>query len=643
MKLHNKIVAGTALCLVMSAAQLGAAPLGSGASGLGAGVPLERNQGDRFGAPLILAQAEECPADDPECVEEDQQEEAPAAEEAPAEEPAAEEPVMEEAPADEPVIEEAPAEEPVMEEAPVEEPVMEEAPAEEPVMEEAPAESVDEPTAAEPLPEEAPQPPAAEEAPAEEAAPPAEEAPPAAEQEAPPPAAEQEQELPEEQTPPAMQEAQPPADEQAPPVDGAVEPDPGEAAPPVTDGAVEPQPGDAGTPPVEGGAEPLPGEVTPGETPPPATDGAAEPVMDGSEAPILDSQKEELPPEEPVEGEEEVQVFEEDTGPAPTNDGEAQAETVPAAAAIVPVTQEEGRRVERREEGERRERREGTNVLREIGDRFVIQFNNQIIVESNDRNRVERDATEVYYEELPRGRTRETVVRPNGVQVVTIRDRYGDIVRRSRIMPDGREYVLVYADYEDRGERRRWRDPARELPPLRLTIPASEYILDAGMVEDPDYYYDFLDRPPVERVRRLYTVDEVRYSSRVRDMMPRIELDTLTFEFGSASIGDGEVGRLEGMAIAMERMLSENPAETFIIEGHTDAVGSDEANLALSDRRAESVALALTNVFDIPSENLVTQGYGERYLKINTQEPERENRRVVVRRITPLVAPVASR
>ena len=49
----------------------------------------------------------------------------------------------------------------------------------------------------------------------------------------------------------------------------------------------------------------------------------------------------------------------------------------------------------------------------------------------------------------------------------------------------------------------------------------------------------------------------------------------------------------------MERLLSENPAETFLIEGHTDAVGSDDANLVLSDKRAESVANALTNVFAI--------------------------------------------
>ena len=73
----------------------------------------------------------------------------------------------------------------------------------------------------------------------------------------------------------------------------------------------------------------------------------------------------------------------------------------------------------------------------------------------------------------------------------------------------------------------------------------------------------------------------------------------------------------------MLALLEQNPAETFLIEGHTDAVGSDLSNLALSDQRAESVAYALTRVYGIPAENLATQGYGERYLKVNTQAAER--------------------
>ena len=54
--------------------------------------------------------------------------------------------------------------------------------------------------------------------------------------------------------------------------------------------------------------------------------------------------------------------------------------------------------------------------------------------------------------------------------------------------------------------------------------------------------------------------------------------------------------------------------------------------------RAETVALILSQQFNVPPENLVTQGYGEQYLKIPTDGPERRNRRVTARRITPLLA-----
>ncbi|ESZ28763.1 OmpA family protein [Mesorhizobium sp. L2C084A000] len=331
-----------------------------------------------------------------------------------------------------------------------------------------------------------------------------------------------------------------------------------------------------------------------------------------------------------------------DQGPPPTDDRAAQQEIKPEK--IAPVTEEKGTRVERAPDENARDRRrpKGVDVVRELGDRVILQFNNQTFVESNDAPRMTRGARNVYYEDLSGNRTREIVERDNGVQIVTIRNRYGDVIQRSRIAPDGREYVLSYVDerhYEDDSD---WRDPGDDLPPMRLTIPREEYILDSEDVEDPDDYYTFLEQPPVEKVQRLYSIDEVKRSARVRDIARRVDLDTLNFEFGSASISDTEVQKLEGVATAMEKLLKKNPAETFLIEGHTDAVGSPEANLALSDRRAESVAEALTNAFGIPPENLTTQGYGEEYLKVNTSAPNRENRRVGIRRITSLVAPVAS-
>ncbi|TPK92805.1 flagellar motor protein MotB, partial [Mesorhizobium sp. B2-4-12] len=331
-----------------------------------------------------------------------------------------------------------------------------------------------------------------------------------------------------------------------------------------------------------------------------------------------------------------------DQGPPPTDDKAAQQEI--RTEKIVPVTQEKGKRLDRAPDENIRDRRrpKGVDVLKEIGDRVIIQLNDQTFVQHNDRPRLTRGARDVYYEDLPQGRTRETVERDNGIRIVTIRNHYGDILQRSRITPDGHEYVLSYVDersYEDEND---WRDPGDDLPPMRLTIPRRDYILDSEDVQSPDDYYTFLEQPPVEKVQRLYSINEVKRSARVRDIARRIDLDTLNFEFGSSSISDTEVQKLQGVADAMEKLLKKNPAETFLIEGHTDAVGTPEANLALSDRRAEAVAEALTNAFGIPPENLTTQGYGEEYLKVNTSAPNRENRRVAIRRITSLVAPVAS-
>ena len=93
----------------------------------------------------------------------------------------------------------------------------------------------------------------------------------------------------------------------------------------------------------------------------------------------------------------------------------------------------------------------------------------------------------------------------------------------------------------------------------------------------------------------------------------------------------------------MQDLLDDNPDEIFLVEGHTDATGKAALNLALSDRRAESVALALTEYFDIPPENMVVQGYGETELLIDTQASEAANRRVEVRVITPLMRTAALR
>jgi len=270
--------------------------------------------------------------------------------------------------------------------------------------------------------------------------------------------------------------------------------------------------------------------------------------------------------------------------------------------------------------------------------RVVFDLDGKIVIRSDDRRRLGRDG-ELRYERLRDDRIKEVVVRPNGDRIVTIRNRWGEIIRRSRIDNRDVEIVIFYSPELERGRDRLYlRDPGDELPPMRLGIPVEDYIIDVS--SDPDRDYDeFLSEPPVEQVERVYSVDEVKNSARIRDKVRRIDLDTITFDTGSAEISRDQASSLRKVAKAIGDILERNPGETFLIEGHTDAVGSDESNLVLSDERAESIASVLSDLFQIPAENLVTQGYGERYLKIDTDEEERANRRVTIRRITPLVRP----
>lgn len=155
----------------------------------------------------------------------------------------------------------------------------------------------------------------------------------------------------------------------------------------------------------------------------------------------------------------------------------------------------------------------------------------------------------------------------------------------------------------------------------------------AAEVDDQELE-EVLAAPPRRKIDRRYTVEEVEASPVLREALPRIEIDTVHFGFNEAFVRAEEVGNLDRLGEIMERILSKHPREIFLIEGHTDAVGSDAANLVLSRLRAAAIKKALTTYYVIPPQNLRTVGYGERYLKIPTAEAEAENRRVSVSRAT---------
>jgi outer membrane protein OmpA-like peptidoglycan-associated protein len=286
---------------------------------------------------------------------------------------------------------------------------------------------------------------------------------------------------------------------------------------------------------------------------------------------------------------------------------------------------------------------DGRRIIEEPGNRLIVKQGDRTVIRHDETERFRHAGRDVKSERRPDGHTETFYVRPDGMRIVSITDANGRLVRRYRRGPDGREYNII-------DNRRFMRNVAIgvgvgaavglaivALAPPRLSIPREKYIVDYGRANDDDLYEAF-DAPPVDRLERAYSLEEIRDNFELRQRMRYVELNNINFESGAWEITPDQYPKLERLARAINRVLRRNPDEVFLIEGHTDAVGSDVDNLSLSDRRASSVAEILSETFGVPPENLVTQGYGEQFLKIDTPGPEPLNRRVQVRRIGPLMA-----
>lgn len=276
----------------------------------------------------------------------------------------------------------------------------------------------------------------------------------------------------------------------------------------------------------------------------------------------------------------------------------------------------------------------GGTVVEDQGDRFVVERDGEYYVRKDESALFRNNARDVEYEQLRGGRVLETVYRRDGSRVETVRDAGGYVLRRVKVTPNGREIILF--DSRDVDDRRRV-NYNETLAPIQLTIPRDEYVVSGGRYGRRSLAEIFAAEP-VEQVTNQYSLREVRENVRVRDIVRRVDLDTIIFDSGSFTVRSSQVPYLADTAGAMIDEIEENPNAVFLIEGHTDAVGSDVYNLTLSDRRAETVARILVEAYDVPAENLVTEGYGEQYLKIDTEADERENRRVTIRNISPLLS-----
>lgn len=86
----------------------------------------------------------------------------------------------------------------------------------------------------------------------------------------------------------------------------------------------------------------------------------------------------------------------------------------------------------------------------------------------------------------------------------------------------------------------------------------------------------------------------------------RVVLADLTFASGSAELDDTVFPSLKVLAA----LLAENPSWRIALVGHTDATGSAEANLSISQRRAEAVKERLVSSYEVDPGRIEAAGVG---------------------------------
>lgn len=110
------------------------------------------------------------------------------------------------------------------------------------------------------------------------------------------------------------------------------------------------------------------------------------------------------------------------------------------------------------------------------------------------------------------------------------------------------------------------------------------------------------------------------------DQDGKIVTHGILFDSGSAVIKGESYKTLAQIG----ELLTGDAALKLSIEGHTDSDGADDANLALSQQRAEAVKDYLVSTFQIAPDRLATKGLGETRPidKNTTPEGKANNRRV---------------
>jgi outer membrane protein OmpA-like peptidoglycan-associated protein len=117
--------------------------------------------------------------------------------------------------------------------------------------------------------------------------------------------------------------------------------------------------------------------------------------------------------------------------------------------------------------------------------------------------------------------------------------------------------------------------------------------------------------------------DVVRDGSKIIVRLKSMKFSTARFELTTSSLDTLQ---------KVKQMIAAVPVSKVIVEGHTDSVGGSEKNMALSQKRAETIRQYFISEKTLPEDKVEAKGFGyERPLTTNkTKEGRATNRRVDV-------------
>jgi len=129
------------------------------------------------------------------------------------------------------------------------------------------------------------------------------------------------------------------------------------------------------------------------------------------------------------------------------------------------------------------------------------------------------------------------------------------------------------------------------------------------------------------RQTRSLSMDERNQLESMTLTKPQVDME-IKFDFNSASISQASVPAVQQLGEALSDPKLQG--STFIVSGHTDAVGGEAFNQDLSERRADTIKKYLVDNYHIAAGDLVTVGYGKTHLKDPDHPDAAVNRRVQV-------------